>query len=390
MKNIISITSIIFLFFISSCDQFLEEETYGLLTPDAAINKPDDIRAAVDAIYPTLRSAYGGRNSVLSMSWLASEIVSTRMGGSEGQMDEYKIEATNDLLDNIFENSYEGIKRANTVTDNIDNIEFNNDEEKNVLIAEARFMRAFYYFTLVRLFGDLPKYTSVSNNPDNVHIARSAGTEIYNEIIFPDLEFSISNLPVDNGDGRANKVAAQMILAKAYMTLKEWGNAKNSIEPVVNSSNYKLIDNWADLWTDPNENEEIIFSIQYINESGQMNTFSSNFGITTGGRMGNPIYYSEWPYYNSYPDGPRKEALFLTEHIEPNGDTLRVEDAKWAQGWHQPLFKCYLDTEADVLGNGVDIPLLRYADALLMYAEIINELAGPDTASTISINRPES
>jgi len=372
---------------IISCEKFLEEDTYGLLTPEATIKTPEDIRAAVDAIYAKLKSSHGSRYSILSINWLASEIVSTRMGGSEGLMDEYKLEVTNELLDNVFQASYEGIKRANTVVDYIDGITFNSENEKNELLAEARFMRAFQYFNLVRLFGAVPKYMSVPKNPDEVHVPRSSVNEIYGEIILPDLEFSITNLPDVNGDGRTNKVASQMLLSKVYMTLEEWDNAINPILQVINNQNYGLVDNWADLWLDPNENKEIIFAIQYINLSGHMNTFSSNFGITTGGSMSNPIYYSEWPYYNNYPEGSRKDALFLTEHVEPDGTVLHIEDAGWAQGWHQPLFKCYLDAKPDVLGNGVDIPLLRFADALLMYAEIENEINGPSTEAYDAINK---
>jgi len=388
MKNILlSILSFSLLLFAFSCEKFLEEEPFGLLTPEAAIKTPEDLRAATDGIYQTLKRSHGNRYGILPVNWMASEIISTRMSGGEGNFDRYKIEATNNCLNNIFEESFEGIKRANLVTNFIDEVTFNDDNEKSVILAEARFMRAFHYFNLLRMFGDVPKYISVPTNPDEVHVPRSPVSEIYDEIIIPDLEFGIDNLPEVTEDGRANKVAAEMLLSKVHMTLGNWNDAQISIEPVINNKNYGLVENWGDLWLDPNDNNEFIFAIQYINLSGHMNDFSPLFGVNTNGEMGNPLYYSEWPYYNNYPEGPRKDALFMTEYIEPGGDTLNVDDPGWAQGWNQPLFKCYLDPEPNVIGHGIDIPLLRYADALLMQAEIVNELNGPNQIAYNAINK---
>jgi len=273
------------------------------------------------------------------------------------------------------------------VVEIIDEISFNNDSEKNELLAEARFMRAFYYFNLVRLFGAVPMYMSVPKSSTEVYQPRTDSEVIYNEVIIPDLEFSIANLPDVNDDGRANKVAAQMILSKVYMTLGDWNNALNPIEKVINNQNYGLIANWADLWNDPNDNSEIVFAVQYIVDTEQKNTLSTFFGIGLIG-MQSPIVFAELPFYNNYPEGPRKDALFLTEYVTPDGDTLHVDDPGWLLGRHFPIFKPYIYPAPEVRGTGVDVVLLRYADALLMYAEIFNELKnGPGQNALEALNK---
>gem|GEM_PF-2355675 len=370
-----------------SCDSILEEESYGLLTPELTITSPSDLRSAVDGIYQTLKDSYGDRYSVLSLNWLASEIVTTPQGGSEGELDRYRVEATNEILDNIFQTNYDGIKRANTVLEYADKIEFSNEEEKSKITGEAKFMRAFYYFTLVRLFGPLPIHLTVPKSPDEVHLSRSPVQTIYDEIIIPDLNFAIAHLPENVSDSRANMTAAQVLLGKVYMTLEKWNEALLPVQSVINSGNYNLTEDWSELWNDPNENVEIILAIQYINVPEQMNVLSPFFGINAGGGIGNPFYHAELPYYENYPDGPRKNALFLIEHVEPSGDTIRIGDPNWAQGWQKPLFKCYMDPEPSVIGHGIDIPLLRYADVLLMYAEILNEINGPTLDAYEAINK---
>ena len=175
------------------------------------------------------------------------------------------------MLEGEWSACYEGIYRANTVLEYIPPMEIN-ENVKNQVVAEAKFIRAWFFYNLVTIFGDVPKVDRLLSASE-YNLARSPKAEIW-ALIVQDLTEAIPNLPLRSeapiGDlGRATKGAAQALLVKSYLWQENWSAAQTTAEEIVNSGEYQLTPNYADIFTTGGENnEESVFEIQYMNASG--------------------------------------------------------------------------------------------------------------------------
>lgn len=195
---------------------------------------------------------------------------------------------------------YEGVHRANNAIYGITEISPVDDEKKARLVAEMKFLRAFFYYRLNQLYRGVPIYTEPIEW-DQVDRPRSSEQEVWDQII-QDLTDCINeaNLPdrypAGNGNfGRATKSAAYALRGKVYMYTEEWTKAISDFTEVKNLG-HTLFGNYADLFKDENEQSpEIIFSIQNIALPG----FGSNYQFTFGGRS---AFGSNWNTYLVHPD----------------------------------------------------------------------------------------
>lgn len=391
-KELFKLVTVAFLLFVGtiSCSNDplgLDEETFGTLTIEN-IGSEEDIEGLVFAGYDLLNDD-AFFQPFLDINAMASEIATTRLTFDIGEIDRLQVSDQNVLVEDFWVASFEGIKRANTVVSVIDDVNFNNESKRNTLLAEARFLRAFHYFNLVRMFDAVPKFTELTVQSDEISQSRTPVDNIINEIIIPDLEFGIENLPDDNQDGRSDKFVAHMLLSKVHMRFGNYQEALTNVENVVNNSSFGLVEEWADLWQEDNTNKEIMFAIQFADVPGERLTLANGFAPANSVGLapnGNASRFGEFPYLENYPEGPRKEALFLSEYLSTNGDTLTIDDPEWGAGFNQPFFKIFLNPKPG--GTSQNIPIYRFADALLMYAEILNELNnGPTQSAYEAINK---
>src|SRR5690606_34518566 len=190
----------------------------------------------------------------------------------------------NPLFSSFWQNSYNGIFRANAVLAYLDNPTDYTAGKKDQLEGEAKFMRALYYFDLVRMFGGVPPVTALLSIDEAKNTARASQEEIYG-LIIQDLNDALAKLPEPSqqATGRAHKAAASALLAKVYVSLEDWTNAKTSLD-AVEAYGYQLDDDFAQLWSLSNEdNEETIFAIKYTeNTNGHVlsTDFLPYFGVT--------------------------------------------------------------------------------------------------------------
>ena len=176
---------------------------------------------------------------------------------------------------------YEGIARANIVLQNVDKCDMS-DELKAQYKGEAKFMRAFYYFQLLDIYGGVPIYDEsvvVSQSFSEMLLPRNTADEV-RQFIYSDLDAAIAVLPNEgewssSNHGRATKTAAQALKGKTYLYAKDYANAAKMFEAVVNSGLHKLNDSYAELFKpygygvgDCDESSELIFSIQNIGGVG--------------------------------------------------------------------------------------------------------------------------
>jgi hypothetical protein len=289
----------------------------------------------------------------------------------------------NQLVQGVWSSLYKGITNANVAIRFIPGSTAT-DEAKNRLIGEAKFLRAAFYFELVQLFGGVPMPTEVVNaEADKVGgYPRSTEDEIYN-LIITDLQFAGEHLRskgVNAADaGHTNKEAAITLLGKVYLTRKEYGLAKTTLQPLMSATNVSLMPKYADLFIEVNENNiESLFEVQYSNENGNTNSIPNTLGgwhiaNTYPGGGGHVVIATDY-YSNSFEAGDeRKDASLRTKFYDANGAEV---DYWWWADVTKPHVKKFDITSGISLNGGLssrNLYYLRYADAILMYAETLNE-----------------
>jgi hypothetical protein len=259
------------------------------------------------------------------------------------------------------------------------------------LIGEARFLRGLLYFDLVRLFGDIPLMLNVQ---DPVYPKKALSAAIFDQVI-ADLSFSEKNLPasypVNNGKGRATSGAAKGLLAKVYLTQKNYPKAISYCKEIIASGQYALWADFQDAFRIPNSNgKEALFTVGFGTgnnsisfwEVGQFNVRLLPKELTESVAS---INAQGWQVatkslLNAYdPLDRRREVTLLTEVPSKSGSTIYIE----------PHIQKYWDKITEPQGGNTenDFPYLRYADVLLMYAEALNEQNnGPTTEAYDAIN----
>ncbi|MGV3502782.1 MAG: RagB/SusD family nutrient uptake outer membrane protein [Adhaeribacter sp.] len=298
------------------------------------------------------------------------------------EMDNLGITPENPLLAIFWERSYAGIVRANTLLANIEVPTDYKPGQKDQLIGEARFMRALLYFDLVRLFGGVPLVLDLVTVDEARQMPKATEEQVYN-VIIDDLKDALAKLPPQSGiaKGRASKGAAAALLGKVYVYRKDWNNAKTQLESVAGFG-YELVPAFASLWgLEDEDNKEFIFAMKYTDgTNGHRMTsdflpFIGKTGISSAGLEG---VFPSWDLHKLYVTGDSRKASTINEYYKPptpaNAPTI------WFP--HVAKFEVKQTNQA----SGIDIPVLRYADVVLLLAETYYNLNRPDLA-LIELNR---
>jgi len=290
--------------------------------------------------------------------------------GSKADFHRYLVNANNVEVEDYYASMYEVVFRANSVLSFIDVAAPAN---VSTYTGEAQFMRAYAYFNLVRLFGDVPLVTSTVNPDDDSVFKREAVTTVYAQIV-SDLSSAINLLGADGPKARASKGAAQTLLAKVYLSQPSpnYSEAQLLCEAVINEGKYSLLSNFNDVFY--NElNDELIFVVEYLpGNADESQSFSSEFNFLTGRQDGLNI----------------PEPGLVADFDANGGDRTQYTYAEASNGEFEcaKYFPDGFDGSEDYGPNsrsaGNDWIVLRYADVLLMHAEAI--MAG--SQSTTSSN----
>lgn len=367
----------------SSCKKFLEENPKSNVTVANYYSTESDAISAVNSIYAYLNSTSTGSTAGVyhSTFWVAAglasdEMINNQLGAPQfDQLGTFTHTPENSALFEIWMMHYKTIATANIAINRIPGIKMNANLKAR-LIGEAKFLRGLMYFNLVRMFGKVPLIIE-ENAP--LTPASAAEDALYTQII-KDLSDAAESLPVSypvgNGKGRATKGAANAILSKVYLTTSDWTNAANIAKKVIESQQYQIWTDYADVFKLANRNgKEAIFSVGFGDaggaiifwEAGQflvrlLPTQLSQEGVVNAQGWQIPTQN----LYDAYEaDDRRREVTFITEINGTSGPfTIR------------PFIQKYWDRVAEPTGNATsnDFPVMRYADILLIYAEANNEL----------------
>jgi hypothetical protein len=288
--------------------------------------------------------------------------------GIYGQLDQFTVVPSNKIVMNTWTQSYYAIQKTNLVLNRIDKIIYAVDATKEARKGEMKFIRALLYFNMVRLYGDVPLVTQETTDP-NVYFGqgRNAAADVYTQIK-KDLTEAIAELPATTTQkGRVVKTAAQTLLAKVYLTLQDYSGAKTLLDAVVSSGQHQLLTNPADIFSISNENNaEIIFSVQFASgvngntEGSTMFQIFSPSGTQTGAK-GHNLPTKE--LYSLYTSTDKRKGVYLD--VTAAG---------------VPYCKKLTKPTTVITDGGSDVVVLRYADVILMLAEVENELGNLTTA----------
>lgn len=402
--------------FLAACGKdFLEVPVQGQSLPE---NDPDFASNLVTGTYNSLINTDGwGRDIHGLMFVIATNIRSDDADkgstpgdfGPAAEIENFTLTAGNSVVNSLWKGYYNGINVANRALENLPDAAVD-EETKNRLTAEVRFIRAYLYFNLVRFFGDVPLITRVPI--DNIDANSDEFTTrvdrmLVYDFIIQDLEFAILNLPLkgQTETGRATKGAAQSLLARVYMhkpdaDMDDWQQVYDLTSEVINSGLYDFHPDYAELWREVGENSiESIFEIQ-TGITAACNGGVYNYAEFQGPRAGFARGWSDlgWGFggpsqnlVDAYEDNdPRYEATVI--EIDNSGthtgtilwDGVRLPSKDSVENNYYN-YKAYHSRERESYCGVRDrmpknIRIIRYADVVLMNAEAAFQLGNAEEA----------
>ena len=403
---------------ICGCSDFLEEDPKGKLTTDNFYNSESDARQAINGVYRRLSDSWvTGYN----IKQIPNDLLKRASWDEASGLSNFTYGSENTYIAGMWQNHYAVIKDCNSVIDNVTtNKEKINNWERYV--GQAHGIRAFLYFDLVRWFGDVPLVLTDTKSLDGLEVTRTPQKEVFRQII-EDFEYCISHT-MDKGDtskgyqyGRLTKDACNGFLAKVYLWLgsvaqrdgKEiLGNAADNFEKslehssaVIQGGRYKLVDYYPDVFnakTRDKAPDEVLWCVQGLTGDDTGTWTGMMFGIRGNQNLGGSWDNISSSDYHRMMYEPSDSIRRLW-----NCPRMTIQDDGTLWGWD---YKMYWDTRGDQklseatennnwlqwsIGKfrrypladpssynytnfGMDEPLLRYADVLLMYAEAYNEV----------------
>jgi hypothetical protein len=369
---------------IVSCDDDLNVDPQNAINEVDFLNNPDNAVQLVNGVYNKMLDY-----NMYSFPWIGMTSITSDdadkgssasdTGADKHKMDALTFEASDISFNDVWNGRYAGIYRANNALFYLEQLTID-QTLKDRLIGEVKFLRAFWYFDLVRCFGDVPiVVTKIDLNDtqtinETVFVRRSKA-DVYTQIE-ADLTDAVSKLPLKsqygaNDLGRASKGAAQALLAKAHLYQQEWNEAFTMAGEVIASGQYDLMQNYAEVWREVGENkEESIFEvqatltkglIQYTDVQGPRGTPDLGWGFNTPSANLSGSYAA---------NDPRREATIMY-----------VPGVLWdgfvaPTSWNNPRYnyKAYQSSIAESWnGNkgetAKNLRLLKYSDVLLIRAE---------------------
>lgn len=405
LKNIGKTALIVsFLLGYSGCTDFLAEQAPSNLTPESFYTIPDHAEAALASVYADLRFMGGGAG-IFSSNW---QLLEAMTGTSTTET------AQNSDLNNLYGLVHDGntihvvnywnglfkiIAQANQVIAKVPPITPMPEVQKKKILGEARFLRAYAYFTAVRLWGDIPLITNPQTaSSEDFSPKRSSQEDIYKLIVEDLLAAEAAGLPWMDQSGRVNLAAVKAQLARVYLTMagfplskgaSHYKLAADKAKEVIDYANanpgtINLFPTYEDTRRESLKNRvEHLFMLQYnaVVEQNPMGNMFPNFKpVTFNGPGGTGSTVPTLAFYQSYEPGDLRtkdqDGYFYTTYFT-NGSGARFELGAPYIFKH---FNRVANGTSGVPGsraNNLNVPQIRYAEVLLLFAEAQNEVGGP-------------
>ena len=379
---------------LSGCD-FLNRSPYDSVDTSQGFQTLADAEAAINAAYQPLQWAKLYNMRIWTLDIIAGNSEVGAGGGTDGEetvdLANFIADADNFAALDLWRGPSPGILRCNFVLQKVPTMDID-ETIKNRILGEAHFLRAHYYFLLVRLFGGVPLQTEPADSNSDLLLPRASAEKVY-ELIVEDLDQAITLLPkrsayTQEHIGRATKEAAMAELARVYLThYQDYEHYQLVVDlcEEIRKMGYQLEADYADLWNPAKQNGvESIFEVQYYgktnydfwsneNQASWLSTFTGprNSGMAAG------CYGWNQPtaeFVSQYETGDvRKEkTIFYTGC--PTFDGMTYSSAYSTTGYNVRKFLLTKAQSPDYNTSNQNWVVTRYADVLLMKAEALNEM----------------
>lgn len=392
---------------ISGCSDFLKEEDPSNIAPETFFTVPEDAEVAVYGIYENLRF-HGDGTGIFSANFQMLDALSGTAETETGQNSDlnnlYGFQHTGDNLhlSQWWRQLYEGIANANLAIEKIPQIPAITPETATKWVGHAKFLRAFHYFWLVQLWGDVPLITKpiYSWTDPNVTPSRTSKETVYATIEQDLLDAEVAGFNMTDATGLASTIAVKSLLAKVYLTMaghplnkgdEYYTKAAAKAKEVIDFANANptlvgLFPSYDDLHNPATENKlEHIFMIQYsagiANANYQSYFLPNNTNITASGEVGTTVPTES--FLDSYEPGDLRIAekgFYFKEYFLDGGTGAPTTLNRFYIYKHFDLPANGAPGSPGTGNSGLNYPLIRYADILLTYAEAQNEAGGGPNA----------
>ena len=414
MKNniFLKLMPMVLLVLLSACsEEFLEVDPVGRASTENFPETDQEAFQTLIGVYDLMQWNYGRDwNSAFFVKNLPADDCNAGSSPSDQlpyqNLDDFAHVSDNSVIAGVWEGFYKAVNASNSIINSTDP---SNDFKKQI-VAEAKVLRAWNYFELVTLFGDVPFYFENPVSTADFHKPRKPKSEIYSALE-QDLTDAIANLPLkselpEQQKFRVTQGAAQAILGKIYLYQEKWGQAHDVLSDVIakEGTEFGLEENFSDVWKRTSEyGPESVFEIVYTSHEGyDWGNFGwggaaeSNIHVQLMGPRGNlfenlgaigmvPGWGFNLPtekigeaFEAMGDDGPRYEATIMSEdEFVAAGGSMVTSDAHDYGGYLRVKYATHASqTNTDAIAElnyTTNWRLIRYADVLLMAAEAYNE-----------------
>ena len=343
-----------------SCENYLDENNIADVSAGSYYTTSQGLEDAVKATYGIMKEFYGTELG-FSMNVFGTDTYTNGADGSHKYLNWYNNQHNSSA--NYFRDTwrimYRGVNQASAVLNRAESIEGMDQATLTTRLAEVRFLRALYYFNLVRYYGNVHLSLEETEGVET-EANRTSTQEVYAQAIIPDLEYAVSNLPSSQSDyGRVTKAAAEFLLAKVHLTAPQGSPAQtvSLMTNVINNYGFSLLDDWSDLWDINNEqNSEAVWTI--INSKQQVDEGLDGYGHR--GHLYFLFEYDKRPGMTRDTENGRPWKRFRpTDHLLGLWD--RTKDARYDKGYkhvwyaNNPIPGQQIgDTALYIPGPGVD------------------------------------
>ena len=385
---------------IVSCKKSFLTEEPRTVTIDGLINNPTNgAQRLIGSVYSKLYSW-----EVHSFSWNGISSITSDdadKGGINGdtgvdkdKLDSWTFDANGLSFDEVWTGNFEGIGRAAYALKFFPTMNIP-PAERDRYIGEAKLLRAYFYWNLIRIFGGVPKIDRVLESQEDLIAAstRATAEEIY-AFMETDLEDAILKLPVSisvSDRGRVSKGAAQALLAKVSLYQKKWSKAKSLCDALIASNQYSLLNNYALLWREAGEfSSESIWEVNAVGSTPNLGI--EGYFVTQApqgaGGLGWGFNSPSSNLYNAYEPGDLRRDATIMQRGQILWDGYPVSLSAPNQYYN---YKSYVSKTQETF-NGEDwqsnknLRIFRYGEILLIKAEVENEL-NDTTASKVALNK---
>jgi hypothetical protein len=398
----------------AGCSDFLKENAPSNLTPTSFYTIPDHAEAAIASTYADMRIIYDGAG-IFSSTWQLLEAITGTSTTETAQNSDLNnlyglvYDGNTQHIINYWNGLYKVVAQANQVLEKVPPITPMDAAQKNRILGEAKFLRAWAYFYIVRLWGDAPIVTKPQTAASEDFMpGRATQEEIYKLIVEDLTAAEGAGLAWMNSNGRVSTAAVKSLLAKVYLTMAgfplnkgaaHYKLAADKANEVItyanaNPASINLFSTYYDVHKESLKNTvEHIFMVQYntVVAGNPMDNMYPNFKpVTYNGPSGTGSTVPTVQFYNSYEKGDLRakdqQGYFYTSYYT-NGNGAPFELGAPYIFKHFNMTANGSPSAAGTRNNNLNVPLIRYAEVLLIYAEAQNEVGGPSQGAFDAFKR---